>query len=241
MIPSRTLDVDALVAALTPRLARLAAEAAANGETAVADPAAAGEPTALPLADPAARATERAELLRRGLEEWGVACREEPGLTVLEAFGIASERGVEITVAADLAPPARALAYARCLARLALEQRWSLATWFHYRPGAAPQHQTPAEDRAMAVVDALARALLAGRLDATPRYLRPPAAPVLDQPPAGLLGECSRAILGGLHRASTALYWRSDSYQALRASEPMIRLTAGVHALLSVPAGPRAA
>src|SRR5688500_10949833 len=113
MIPSRTLDVDALVAALTPRLARLAAEAAANGETAVADPAAAGEPTALPLADPAARATERAELLRRGLEEWGVACREEPGLTVLEAFGIASERGVEITVAADLAPPARALAYAR--------------------------------------------------------------------------------------------------------------------------------
>jgi hypothetical protein len=219
-------DTSALIATITPRLAALDASGAARQ---------APTPPAAP--DRAARDAERGRLLRRALEEWGVTCREDPGLTVLEAFGIASARGVEIIVAADLAPAERALAYARGLVRLTVQEPTALATWFHYRPGAAPEHQTPAECRAMAVVDAMAHALLRGCLDAAPRYLHTPScAEAPDAPPTSLLGGCSRAILGGLHRASSALYWHSESYQALRASTPMIRLTSGVHALLSARA-----
>jgi hypothetical protein len=174
--------------------------------------------------------------LRRALQEWGVDCRQEPGLAALEAFGIVSERGAEITVAADLAPAHLALAYARCLVRLGLEEGRTVVTWFHYRSGCVPAHETATERRAMAVVDAMARALLAGRLEATPRYLLH--ADAADDPGAagGLWGECSRALLGGLHRASSALYWRSDSYQAFRATTPMVALTSRVHALLSASA-----
>src|SRR5262249_40101132 len=134
------------------------------------------------------------------------------------------------------------LAYARCLVRLALGDGRAFATWFDYRPGHAPEHRTAEERRGAAAVDSMARALLAGRLEAAPRYLL--AAPHAAMEPdgaSGLLGGCSRALLGGLHRASSALYWRSDSYQALRASEPMVRFTAGVHALLSLPGARRAA
>jgi hypothetical protein len=69
-----------------------------------------------------------------------------------------------------------------------------------------------------------------------PRYLLHGQCPPTVLPAAGLWGECSRALLGSLHRASTALYWRSDSYQALRASAPMVVLTSRVHALLSAAA-----
>jgi hypothetical protein len=138
-------------------------------------------------------------------------------------------------VAADLAAEDLTLAYARCLVRLSLEGNGSFATWFHYRPGFAPAHATADERRAMAVVDAMARALIAGRLEATPRYLLQAHAAEASAP-SGLLGECSRALLGGLHRASNALYWRSEPYQALRASAPMVVLTSRVHALLSARA-----
>jgi hypothetical protein len=214
-----TIDVEALIASVMPSLARLRSELPLplrGGET---EPG--GE--------------ERADLLRRALEEWGVECRQERGLTALEAFGIVSERGPEITVAADLAPAETALAYARCLVRLGVEEGRGLVTWFHYRDGCAPAHQTADERRAMAVVDATARALVAGRLDATPRYLLHTRAEK-PSPTAGLWSECSRALLGGLHRASSALYWRSDSYQVLRASPPMVVLTSRVHALLSASA-----
>jgi hypothetical protein len=210
------VDVETLVASVAPSLARLR--------------------TGLPVpirddgTDPGSE--ERVALLRRALEEWGVQCRQEAGLAALEAFGIVSERGLEITIATDLPPATQALAYARCLVRLGFEEHRSFVTWFHYRDGCAPAHQTAAERRAMAVVDATARALVAGRLDATPRYLLH-ARRTEASPSAGLWSECSRALLGSLHRASSALYWRSDSYQVLRASPPMIVLTSRVHALLS--------
>jgi hypothetical protein len=117
-----------------------------------------------------------------------------------------------------------------------LEEERSFVTWFHYRDGCVPAHATAEERRAMAVVDSTARALVDGRLDATPRYLLHGQSPPTVLPAAGLWGECSRALLGSLHRASTALYWRSDSYQALRASAPMVVLTSRVHALLSAAA-----
>jgi hypothetical protein len=220
------IDVGRLLGAITPGLAALnapvgnVAPARANG----------------------ALDGERVALLRRGLEEWGVRCREEAGLLALEGFSIVSERGAEIAVAADLAPGARALTYARCLAWLALWQPRRFGTWFRYRAGRAPAHLTLAERRTEAVVEAVARVLLAGRLDAAPRYLlAPPADGSGRDDGAGLLGGCSRAVLAGLHRASRALFWRSDSYQALRASQPMVRLTGHVHSLLSAPEAPRAA
>src|SRR3954471_12426378 len=112
-------DVQVLIAAVAPRLARLRAS------------------LPIPLGDDGgdAEAAERASLLRRALQEWGVECRQVDGLTALEAFGIVSDRGREITVAADLPPGAQVLAYARCLVRLGLEEERSFATWFHYRDG----------------------------------------------------------------------------------------------------------
>jgi hypothetical protein len=214
------VDVPLIAATVAPRLARLRAALPVPLTPAAADPG----------------APERADLLRRALQEWGVECRRESGFAALEAFGIISERGAELTVSADLAPGELALAYARCLVRLGLEEGRSFVTWFHYRSGCAPAHETADERRAMAVVDATARALVVGRLDATPRYLLQ--ARAADDPAAanGLWGECSRALLGSLHRASSALFWRSDSYQTLRASSPMVVLTNRVHALLSASA-----
>lgn len=213
------IDVQSLILSVTASLARLRARAPVPLQPAVAEPT----------------SDLQAALLRRALEEWGIQCRQETGLAALEAFGIVSERGVEITVAADLPAAVEALAYARCLVRLGLDGDQTFLTWFHYREGCVPAHQTGAECRAMAVVDATARALVAGRLEATPRYLLQTHV-AGDAAPVGLWSECSRALLGGLHRASSALYWRSDSYQVLRASPPMVVLTSRVHALLSTSA-----
>jgi hypothetical protein len=183
----------------------------------------------------------RAVVLRRALEEWGVRCREHAGLAALDAFGVISARGVEVGVAADLPPGGRALAYARGIARLLMHDDRQFATWFDYRPGFAPCDLTPLERRTAAVVDGVARALLHGRLEAAPRYLIPTRSGDPATAASGLLGDCSRALLVSLHRASSALYWRSDSYQALRASPTMVQLTSRVHALLSATGGRRAA
>jgi hypothetical protein len=230
-----TLDVGRLVASVVPALGRVSPLAGGPLEPPLLGAEASGDgPAAAPSLD-----TWRAELLRRALEEWGVRCRERPELQALEAFGVISARGIEITIAADLPAADRALAYARCLARLVLHDDRRFATWFHYRPGLTPGHLNAVERRSAAVVDAMARALLGGRLQAAPRYLRPTASPEVSAA-SGLLGDCSRALLVRLHRASSALYWRSDSYQALRATTPMVRLTSRVHDLLSA-AGPRRA
>jgi hypothetical protein len=236
-----TLDVAGLLAAVRPTLARLAAEAAPR-------PAAAPEPSGTAPVDCGASEAQalavdarRAAVLRRALEEWGVHCREHAGLAALDAFGVISARGVEVGVAADLPPAERALAYARGVARLLMHDDRQFATWFDYRPGCSPQHLTPLERRTAAVVESLARALLKGRLEAAPRYLIPTASADPTTTASGLLGDCSRALLVSLHRASSALYWRSDSYQALRASPPMVHLTSRVHALLSATSGRRAA
>jgi hypothetical protein len=230
----KVVDAGVIVAAVAPRLATLTApheEAQGVPGAAVGSAANAGGID-----------VKRETLLRRVLEEWGIRCREQPELVALEGFGIVSERGVEVTVAADLGPAERALAYARSVIRLALLGGPRFATWFQYRTGRAPQHQTFEERRTALVVDALARALLAGRLEAVPRYLLAAASKTpTEGAGAGLLGGCSRALLGGLHRASSALYWRSGSYQALRASAPMVRITGRVHELLSASAGAPAA
>ncbi len=213
-------DVQTLIAVVAPRLASLRATL----------------PVPLAGGVPEAGSREQATLLRRALQEWGVECRHAGGLAALEAFGIVSARGTEITVAGDLPAAELALAYARCLVRLALERGSAFATWFHYRAGCVPAHVTAEERRAMAVVDAMARALVAGRLEATPRYLLQTRDAAHYGPASGPWTECSRALLGGLHRASNALYWRSDSYQAIRATTPMVALTSRVHALLSATA-----
>ncbi len=225
MSDERIEDVAGVLVALAPRLATLGRGPGGAGV---------GREEALDR--------ERAVVLRRGLEEGGVRCREEAGLSALEAFGVASARGVEVVVARDLSPSALALAMARSVAHLAIQPQARFAAWFQYRAGQAPTHQTADERRALGVVEAIARALLAGRLEGTPLYVRLAGRPArLGGARLGVWGGCGDALLGGLHRASNALYWRSGPYQALRASGPMIRLTAGVHALLSPPGGARAA
>jgi hypothetical protein len=236
-----TLDLAGLLAAVRPTLARLAAEVAPRPAEATApdqSPGTDGNPAS---AQSLAIDARRAVVLRRALEEWGVRCREHAGLAALDAFGVISARGVEVGVAADLPPAGRALAYARGVARLLMHDDRQFATWFDYRPGCSPCHLTPLERRTAAVVDGVARALLHGRLEAAPRYLLPTTSADPATTPSSLLGDCSRALLVSLHRASSALYWRSDSYQALRASPPMVHLTSRVHALLSATGGRRAA
>src|SRR5581483_1479724 len=125
-------DVQTLIAVVAPRLASLRATL----------------PVPLAGGVPEAGSREQATLLRRALQEWGVECRHAGGLAALEAFGIVSARGTEITVAGDLPAAELALAYARCLVRLALERGRAFATWFHYRAGCVPAHVTAEERRA---------------------------------------------------------------------------------------------
>jgi hypothetical protein len=101
----------------------------------------------------------------------------------------------------------------------------ALAARFAYVPGRAPGQRPPQELREERVADAVARAILAGRLEAAPRliYCRD-----LD---AGR-GPLSRAVLRGLHRGSLALYRRSRSYQRLRSLPVVTAFTSRVHSLL---------
>jgi len=85
--------------------------------------------------------------------------------------------------------------------------------------------QATAEVLATSVADAVARAILAGRLEAAPRliYCR-------DLGPGR--GRFSGAVLRGLHLGSLALYRRSRSYQRLRSLPVVTALTERVHSFL---------
>jgi hypothetical protein len=92
-------------------------------------------------------------------------------------------------------------------------------------PGRAPGERPPNELREEVLADAVARAILAGRLEAAPRliYCR-------DLGPGR--GRFSRAVLRGLHLGSLALYRRSRSYQRLRSLPVVTALTERVHSFL---------
>jgi hypothetical protein len=101
----------------------------------------------------------------------------------------------------------------------------ALAARFEYVPGRAPEERPQHELREEVLADAVARAILAGRLEAAPRliYCR-------DLGPGR--GRFSRAVLRGIHLGSLALYRRSRSYQRLRSLPVVTAFTERVHSFL---------
>ncbi len=172
-------------------------------------------------------ARQRAVAARRLLEELGVRC-DEAALRDLKGFLLSSPRGTEIVVCRDLGDEERLEVYAHLVAHALLgpdDPQLALAARFEYVAGRAPGERPPHELREEELADAVARAILAGRLEAAPKliYCR-------DLGPGR--GRFSRAVLRGLHRGSLALYRRSRSYQRLRSLPAFTALTERVHTFL---------
>src|SRR5438046_6122916 len=171
---------------------------------------------------------QKAVAARRLLEELGVRCDESAALHDLKGFLLSSPRGSELVVSRDLDDEQRLEVYAHLIAHALLGPdgpQLALAARFEYVPGRAPGERPPHELREEVLADAVARAILAGRLEAAPRliYCR-------DLGPGR--GRFSRAVLRGLHLGSLALYRRSRSYQRLRSLPVMTALTERVHSFL---------
>jgi hypothetical protein len=173
-------------------------------------------------------ARSRAAAARRLLEELGIRCDEGASLQDLKGFLISSPFGTEIVVGRDLGDDERLEVYAHLIAHALLgpeHPQLRLAARFEYVDGRAPESRPAHELREEVVADAVARAILAGRLEAAPRliYCR-------DLGPGR--GRFSRAVLRGLHRGSLALYRRSRSYQRLRSLPVVTAFTERVHTFL---------
>jgi 8-oxo-dGTP pyrophosphatase MutT (NUDIX family) len=175
-------------------------------------------------------AQQRASAARRLLEELGVRCDESAALHDLKGFLLSSPRGTEIVVCRDLDDAERLEVYAHLVAHALLgpdSPQLALAARFEYVPGRAPGERPAHELREELLADAVARAILAGRLEAAPKliYCR-------DLGPGR--GPFSRAVLRGIHRGSLALYRRSRSYQRLRSLPVVTAITERVHSFLAV-------
>jgi hypothetical protein len=173
-------------------------------------------------------APQRASAARRLLEELGVRCDESAALHDLKGFLLSSPRGTEIVVCRDLNDEERLEVYAHLVAHALLgpdDANLKLAARFEYVPGRGPGDRSAHELREEVLADAVARAILAGRLEAAPRliYCR-------DLGPGR--GFFSRAVLRGIHRGSLALYRRSRSYQRLRSLPVVTAFTERVHSFL---------
>jgi hypothetical protein len=171
---------------------------------------------------------QRATAARRLLEELGVHCDESAALHDLKGFLLSSPRGTEIVVCRDLGDEERLEVYAHLIAHALLgpdTPELALAARFEYVPGRAPDSRPAHEAQEEIVAGAVARAILAGRLEAAPRlvYCR-------DLGPGR--GRFSRAVLRGLHLGSLALYRRSRSYQRLRSLPVVTAFTERVHSFL---------
>jgi len=173
-------------------------------------------------------AHQRVVAARRMLEELGVRCDESAALHDLKGFLLSSPRGTEIIICRDLRDDERLEVYAHLVAHALLgpdDPELSLAARFEYVAGRAPGERPAHELREEVLADAVARAILVGRLEAAPKliYCR-------DLGPGR--GPFSRAVLRGLHRGSLALYRRSRSYQRLRSLPMVTALTERVHSFL---------
>lgn len=167
------------------------------------------------------------ELARRVLEEAGIRCEDSDQLQDLTGFLISSPRGTEMVLSARLDDSQRLCAYAHLLAHVLISgQRGNLLARFEYWAGREPADLTSRERREEMVAQALARAILAGRLEGAPMYLYRPEAL-----PSGRVG-VRRTALVALHHASRALYWRSPSYQQLRGLPAVTGLVTRVQSLL---------
>ena len=171
---------------------------------------------------------QRASAARRLLEELGVRCDESAALHDLKGFLLSSPRGTEIVVSRDLSDDERLEVYAHLIAHALLGPdgpELALGAKFEYVPGRAPFARPAHELREEVLADAVARAILCGRLEAAPRLIH-----CRDLGPGR--GRFSRAVLRGLHRGSLALYRRSRSYQRLRSLPVVTAFTERVHSFL---------
>jgi hypothetical protein len=174
------------------------------------------------------RTHDRASAARRLLEELGVHCDESAVLHDLKGFLMSSPRGTEMVVSRDLSDDERLEVYAHLTAHALLGPdgpELALAARFEYVPGRGPGERPAHELREELLADAVARAILAGRLEAAPRLIY-----CHDLGPGR--GRFSRAVLRGLHLGSLALYRRSHSYQRLRSLPVVTALTERVHSFL---------
>src|SRR5207248_4486498 len=115
---------------------------------------------------------QRAVAARRLLEELGVRCDESAALHDLKGFLLSSSRGSEIVVSRELNDEERLEVYAHLLAHALLGPdgpELALAAKFEYVPGRAPFARPAHELREEVLADAVARAILCGRLEAAPR------------------------------------------------------------------------
>jgi hypothetical protein len=177
-------------------------------------------------------------LVRRTLEELGIHCDSEARLQDLKGFMIASHRGAEIVVSDRLDADERVAVYAHLLAHALIEQgdllpegQGSFFSRLEYVEGREPAGRSGAERRAEMVADALAKAILRGRLDGAPAYAyrqtREPAR-------AGLRPRLGRFFLELCHRTSLALFWHSPKYQKLRGRPEMSALVRRLEGLVRV-------
>jgi hypothetical protein len=164
-------------------------------------------------------------LAQRTLEELGIHCEASDALQDLKGFLIASPRGAEIVVSERLAPDERLAVYAHLLAHALVEELPGTGRGFfsrlEYVEGRDPGTRSGAERRSEMVADALAKAILRGRLDGAPQYAyrrtREPARNT------GLRPALGRLVIDICHRLSLALFWHSPKYQKLR-SRPEVSL-----------------
>lgn len=178
-------------------------------------------------------------VVQRTLEELGIHCERVSSLQDLKGFLIASHRGAEIVVSDRLTPEERLTVYVHLLAHALLEtpdrlgeKESSFYSRLEYVEGRGPSAQSGAERRAEMVADALAKAILRGRLDGAPQYTyrqrREPAET------SGLRPRLGRLVLEICHRASLALFWHSLKYQRLRGRPEMSELVRRVEGLVRV-------
>ena len=117
---------------------------------------------------------QRAVAARRLLEELGVRCDESAALHDLKGFLLSSPRGTDLVVSRDLDDEQRLEVYAHLVAHALLGPdgpELALAARFEYVPGRAPGERPANELREEVLADAVARAILAGRLEAAPRLI----------------------------------------------------------------------
>jgi hypothetical protein len=180
---------------------------------------------------------EKDWLVRRTLEELGIHCEADSGLQDLKGFMIASPRGAEIVVSDRLGEDERLGVYAHLLAHALLElgdegEEGNFFSRLEYVEGREPASRKGSERKAEMVADALARAILKGRLDGTPQYAYQQRR--ASSGPNGLRPRLGRFWLELCHRASLMLFWHSPKYQRLRARREMSYLIRRVEGLVRV-------
>jgi hypothetical protein len=181
-------------------------------------------------------------LVRRTLEELGIHCEATSEMQDLKGFLIASPRGAEILVSDRLGPDERLAVYSHLLAHAVLEHTPTAPdapatpdgffSRLEYVEGREPGPRSGAERRAELAADALAQAILRGRLDGVPRYTyRRTREPARN---AGLRPALGRFWLEFCHRISLALFWHLPQYQKLRSRREMAYLVRRLEHLVRV-------